>query len=225
MKDKIKLLISDDGLALIESLKYILSLQKDNFDQVAIANNREFTLQKLKEGSFNMLLLDLSFNQSSYDGSDIAKEVKQKYPEVKIVIFTNNVKQFIFNELIDNIGVNGVIDKESSLDTTINGLLKIHAGASYIDESVLLTLSKSPFKQLTKSELNILHHLSNGMSAKELGETRNTSVNTIRNQITKMSEKMEMNTKQLISLYSQYQISPRENFHETIAPFQRSLPK
>lgn len=225
MNPKIRLLISDDGLALIESLKYILSLQKETFEVVSIANNKEYTLEYLKDGDYNMLLLDLSFNQSTYDGSDIARIVKNDFPNVKIVIFTNNVKLFIFNELIDNIKVDGIIDKESSLDTTINGLKIIHNGSTFIDESVKHTLQKSPFSKLTKSELNVLHHTSNGMIAKELSELRNTSVNTIRNQITQMGIKMGMNTKQLIAFYSQYQISARENFNETIAPFQKKAPK
>ena len=157
MKEKIRLLIVDDGLALIESLRYILEMQTDTFERVSIANNKKNALHQLLGKKYNLILLDLSFNDSTYDGSDIARIVKEKYPDIKICIFTNNVKLFIFNELIDNIGVEGIIDKESSLDITIEGLKAIHNGKKYIDASVKNTLNKSQLSELSKTELTVLH--------------------------------------------------------------------
>ncbi len=224
MKEKIKLLIVDDGLALIESLRYILEMQTEVFERVAIANNKENALHELLGKKYNLLLLDLSFNDSSYDGSDIARIVKEKYPTIRICIFTNNVKLFIYNELIDTIGVNGIIDKESSLDVTIKGLKAIHNGKQFIDPSVTNTLNKSQLSELSKTELTVLHFLSEGLSHKEIGKKRETTENTIRNQVSNISLKLNMTTKQLISFYNLYKVSARENFNETMAPFQKKKP-
>lgn len=84
MDGKVKCLVVDDELAVLESFKMILGI-KDY--QVVTAQNLEEAAAAAKKEHFNIIFIDLRF-QGRDIGLDILKKVKEIDPKAEAVIVT-----------------------------------------------------------------------------------------------------------------------------------------
>jgi DNA-binding NtrC family response regulator len=81
--DKKRILICDDEVGVRESLNLIL---KDNHE-ISFCNNGQECLELLAKGEkFNLILLDIKMPLVS--GMDTLRKIKQKNPELKVIIVT-----------------------------------------------------------------------------------------------------------------------------------------
>lgn len=80
---KKKILVIDDEPDIINSVKRFLSMK--NFD-VRNANSGEEALRILESENFDIVLLDIIMH--GINGDAIAKIIKDKYPDTKIIIVT-----------------------------------------------------------------------------------------------------------------------------------------
>ena len=81
----IKLIICDDQEVVCQGLKAILSTS-DNLQVVGIANNGMEALELLKNHKVDVILMDLKM--PVMNGIHATKAIKEKYPEVKILVLT-----------------------------------------------------------------------------------------------------------------------------------------
>ena len=84
MAEKVRALIIDDELAVLESFKMILEI-KDY--QVATAQNMEEALAAVKKDAFDIAFIDLRFGGKEI-GLDILKSIKEISPRIEAVIVT-----------------------------------------------------------------------------------------------------------------------------------------
>ncbi|MCJ8320249.1 MAG: sigma-54 dependent transcriptional regulator [Colwellia sp.] len=87
MKNK-KILIADDDLNIIASLKYILS--EENFDILAMTTP-EAVIENLKRETFDLVLLDMNFQQdttSGEEGLSLVKAIQQIDDALPIIVMT-----------------------------------------------------------------------------------------------------------------------------------------
>ncbi|TPH15181.1 sigma-54-dependent transcriptional regulator [Litorilituus lipolyticus] len=87
MKNR-KILIADDDLNIIASLKYMLS--EENFDILAMTTP-EAVLENLKRESFDLVLLDMNFQQdttSGVEGLKLVEAIQQVDDQLPIIVMT-----------------------------------------------------------------------------------------------------------------------------------------
>lgn len=84
MAKRVKVLVVDDELAVLESFKMILEI-KDY--EVVTAQNLEQAAQAAQKDNFNVAFIDLKF-QGKDIGLDILKKIKEVDPKIEGVIVT-----------------------------------------------------------------------------------------------------------------------------------------
>lgn len=84
--NKYRILIADDHALILNGLRELLQ-QIGEVAQVVAAQNKTELLAAIAEGPFDMIFLDIHFGK--YDGREIAKELKQKFPQILLAALTS----------------------------------------------------------------------------------------------------------------------------------------
>ncbi|MDR0836198.1 MAG: response regulator transcription factor [Tannerella sp.] len=116
----------------------------------------------------DVVLLDIGLPDGN--GMDFCTELKAKYPEVKVIMFTLHDNRFSINQSIAK-GVVGFITKETSTDEIIEGVEAVYAGEKYFSNSVDRILRKYGYDKIyniTEREKETLKYLADGFTEKEI---------------------------------------------------------
>jgi DNA-binding NarL/FixJ family response regulator len=204
----INVLLVDDQVLLRESIGYILDSEED-ITIVGMAGNGKEAIEKCNELKPDVILMDIEMPQM--DGVHAAKIIKEKHPEVKVIILTtfentdNIMESFVVN-------VDGYIVKNINHADLILTIKCVHSGLTVIHESVKkimidrfkgLINYKSQYEDLlTKKEISIVKLIAKGASNKEIANDLNYSEGTIKNNVSKILEKLEMTDRIQIAIFA-----------------------
>lgn len=112
-----KILVAEDSSVIQNLTKKILTLQ--NY-QITSVKNGEQVLEKLKEESFDLILMDI--NMPVMDGIECTKRVRALSDETKknipIVAITGNARNYSMEEFVSN-GINDFIPKPLNFDQLV----------------------------------------------------------------------------------------------------------
>jgi DNA-binding NarL/FixJ family response regulator len=157
---------------------------------VEAANGRELIDLILKDTELPDLVL-VDVNMPVLSGQETVRELRNLYPELKIVALSVNDELHIIRELIQ-LGANAYLFKDSSPETFRKVLCEVHEKGFYyskvVVESLLLPDQKSPsakspqqqlLKDLTQRELEFVRHCCSEMTYKEIADKMNVSQRTV----------------------------------------------
>jgi two-component system, cell cycle response regulator DivK len=117
-----KILVAEDSSVIQNLTKKILTLQ--NF-QITSVKNGEQVLEKLKDESFDLILMDI--NMPVMDGIECTKKVRNLSDEAKknipIVAITGNARNYTMEEFLSN-GINDFIPKPLNFDQLVEKVRK-----------------------------------------------------------------------------------------------------
>lgn len=129
---KIRLLIADDHRILLDGIVGLLQ-SVDSFVVAGTAGNGYEVLELTDKNEYDICLLDI--NMPKLDGLETARLLKQKHPEIKIIMLTTYNDKEIISELV-HIGVSGYLLKNSGQQELIEAVKKVWAGRYYFSEDV-----------------------------------------------------------------------------------------
>jgi DNA-binding NarL/FixJ family response regulator len=172
----------------------------DGFTPISSFSNAEDAIESLS-GKEDIILLDINLPKMS--GVDAIPFIKQKYPEVKIIMLTmldddNTVMQAILN------GANGYLLKKTSPEQILSSLQICQEGGSPMTPGIaskVLQLFKKYIPQknndyaLTKREIEILSNLVEGLDNQQIADKLFISIQTVRNHIRHIYEKLQVHSK------------------------------
>lgn len=202
---KIKILIADDHQILRESLRTALEFD-DMFEVVGEAVDGIDAIHLATTLNPDIVLLDV--NMPLADGLLAAEEIKNRNPEIKILILTmHDNKQYIFNAL--SIGVEGYIFKMSNLKRLISAIKTVANGETFFDASITdiiasqqiteVSLDVYSYYGITDREKDIINLIITGYTTPEIAEKLKISFNTASNHRTRILKKLNLkNTAELI---------------------------
>ncbi|HHJ9187004.1 TPA: LuxR C-terminal-related transcriptional regulator, partial [Streptococcus pyogenes] len=124
------------------------------------------------------------------NGLEIAKELIQSTPHLKVVMLTGYVKS-IYRERAKKVGAYGFVDKNIDPKQLISILKKVDSGKKYFEQIE----SQDYVESLTDQEIAILNLSKKGFSIKEIEETLQIS-RTVFNHLTHIYSKLLVNNKQ-----------------------------
>lgn len=194
----IRLVIADDHTIMREGLKRILS-GAENIEVVGEAVNGFEVLNKIREGGFDLLLLDLSMPGRS--GVELIRQIKSEAPTLPILVLTMHEEEQYAVRTI-RAGARGYLTKESAGTQLINAIEKVAAGRPYISTEVAEQLAMEILEphntllhdRLSNREFEVFNHLVHGKSLTDIGALLHLSVKTISTHKTRMLQKMHMNS-------------------------------
>jgi two-component system response regulator NreC len=125
--NKIRILIVDDNPILREGLKSVLS-HSPTFDIVGEAADGLEAVDSVEKFHPDLVLMDLSLPRKG--GLDATREIKKKWPGIKIMIFSNyEIPEY--RAAVSEAGADGYLSKDSSqaeLIQSIQDILDVRKG-------------------------------------------------------------------------------------------------
>lgn len=181
----INILIADDHQLMIDGIKATLEGIED-FNIVAHANNGYQVLEKLDDGmEVHVILMDI--NMPKMDGLACTKEVRKRFPSVKVVALSQYDEKRFVKRMVKN-GASGYLLKDSGKDLLEEAIRTVHSGENYFSEKLSMRLisqelktedTKSLFPKLTGRELEILNLIGKEYSSQEIAEKLFISFHTV----------------------------------------------
>ena len=195
----IKLIICDDQEVVCQGLKAILSTS-ENIRVMGIANNGIEALELLQNYPVDVVLMDLKM--PIMNGIHATKAIKEKFPEIKILVLTTYDADAWLFDAIRN-GADGYLLKDTSREALVQAIEEIVVGNTPVDSKVAGKLFKQLSKQampgdstlggnLSDREKEILKLITQGMANAEIAQTLFLSEGTVRNYVSAILEKLEV---------------------------------
>jgi len=159
--------IVDDHRIVVESLSKLIA--ESGISQVS---DVYFDLQTCRKGLEktlpDMLLLDISLPDG--DGVEFCAELKNKYPELKIIMLTT-YKEFSIAKRALNNGALGYILKNAEIEEILAGIKAVSRGEQFLCEEIDLLLKEKRDEEivwLSVREKEILKYIAEGHTTREI---------------------------------------------------------
>jgi two-component system nitrate/nitrite response regulator NarL len=182
-KDKILLAIVDDHQIVIDGLKSLLSGQPD-FVVVVESNHPESVPDLLAKNKIDILLTDIMM--PVMNGAELAKVVREKFPEIKILALSMSGQGDLVNQMIEDSDIAGYVLKNIGKQELITALEKISRGGIYFSQEVLDEMLKASEKKknieevrLTTREIEIIQLIEKEYGNKQIADTLFISERTV----------------------------------------------
>lgn len=193
--EKVKTMIVDDHKVVRDGLKAVFE-QATGVEVISEAGTGEEAIALLEKVKPDLILMDISL--PGMNGLKATHQIKQKYPEIKVVILTMLDQEAYVYEAI-KAGATGYILKSSSSDDLIEAIITVNEGkavihpdatAKLLKEFVSLSESQSREYGLSGREMEILQLLAEGKSNKDIGKELWISEQTVKTHVSHIFEKM-----------------------------------
>lgn len=176
--NKIKVAIADDYKIFRDGLKVGLSAD-DRLEVIMEADNGEDLMKALETFTPDVILMDLKM--PIMDGMEATKEVRKKYPAMKVLIVTMYEDDKFIIHMMEN-GANGYLLKNAEPEEIKKSIFAVHENGYYFNDLVNKALLKklvlkNNFKpsfnqnvELTERELQVLKLICEEKTAVEIGK-------------------------------------------------------
>jgi DNA-binding NarL/FixJ family response regulator len=206
----ISIAIADDNKIIAQSLIDKLKRYSKEIEVKFVARNGEDLLNKLKANkNIDLILMDIEM--PVMDGITATREVKNLYPQIKILILTVFDDDDKIFRAIQN-GSSGYLLKDESPESIYNAIKIVMEGggtmSSSIAAKILNLLSKAEIKSenknkeqefdnfdLSKREIEVLERLKLGEDYKKIAEELFISPATVRKHIENIYIKLQVHNK------------------------------
>ena len=210
----VKVLIADDQELIRQSLKIVLGTDSEIEITDSVGDGTD-VLKSLEKNVPDVILMDV--RMPKMDGTVCTKEVKKKYPDVKIIILTTfDDDDFSYSAL--KYGASGYILKGISMEGLKQAIMTVHRGGSMINPDIATKvvrlfsqMAQSDFAievdekgsdELTKSEKIIIQRVGQGLSNKEIAGKLYLSEGTVRNNISRILSKLGLRDRTQLAIWA-----------------------
>lgn len=210
----VKVLIADDQELIRQSLKIVLGTDSEIEITDSVGDGTD-VLKSLEKNVPDVILMDV--RMPKMDGTVCTKEVKKKYPDVKIIILTTfDDDDFIYSAL--KYGASGYILKGISMEGLKQAIMTVRRGGSMINPDIATKvvrlfsqMAQSDFAievdekgsdELTKSEKIIIQRVGQGLSNKEIAGKLYLSEGTVRNNISRILSKLGLRDRTQLAIWA-----------------------
>jgi DNA-binding NarL/FixJ family response regulator len=196
-----KILIADDHAIVRTGLRTLLKAEP-SMNLVGEATGGYEAIELVEEKMPDVLLLDISM--PDLDGIAVIKRIIPNFPDLHILILTIHEDPALLREAI-RAGASGYILKRAAESELISAINIIMRGDMYIDPAMMRDLideTVSPSKledenveSLTPRETEVLTHIVQGYTNRQIGEVLNISVRTVEGHRANLSGKLGLQSR------------------------------
>ncbi len=183
MKKKIKIVLVDDHQMFRDGVKAVL-MDEANIEIIGEFGNGKDLYDLLTSQTPDIIITDISMPDIS--GIEITKYVRKNFPDINILILSmHSNEEFITKAL--NAGANGYLPKDTSMNELLEAIQSIYKGENYFNKDISNTILKSLVNKssstknetLTSREIEIVGHVVDGLTNKEIADKLYISVRTV----------------------------------------------
>lgn len=213
----IKVMIADDQELIRDSLKIVLE-QNGDMQVSALASDGQECLDLIEQDRPDVILMDVRMPE--VDGVQATRIIKEKYPEVSIIILTTfDDDEYVFNAL--KYGASGYMLKGVSVSELSSAIRTVASGGAMINPEVVTKVVKL-FSQMAKkggasastvetlggaelfsrTERNIALLVGHGFSNKEIADQLSLSEGTVRNGLSSVLSKLGLRDRTQLAIWA-----------------------
>lgn len=182
MMEKITVLIADDHKLIRETWSFILNSDA-RFSVVAQCSNGEEAIEMAQKLRPKIALLDI--NMAPMNGIEATEQIRKFSPSTKIIGVSMHSQPAYVKKLL-KLGAMGYVTKNSPQQEMFDAIAAVHEGKRYICAEVKTILSEQIFEEestgantLSSRELDVIKHIKEGLSSKEISTQLNISLKTV----------------------------------------------
>lgn len=191
----IKLIVADDHEVIRKGLARLF--KDEDIEIIAEATSGAETLAKTRKHKPDVLLMDVMMPDT--DGLDTLEKVRQEVPKTKVVMMSAHENP-TYTARAAALGAEAFLLKEASGKEFIATIKRAVRGETAPVESALTKvramLGKRPDPTaddvpLTKREYQVLRHLAYGLSNREIGQSLDISIETVKEHVQNILRKLD----------------------------------
>ena len=187
--DRIRVLIADDHVTVLEGLAAIIGRQTD-MDVVAQAATGREAIELWQQYRPDITLLDL--RMPILDGVGAIGEIRRQQPSARIIVLTTFDSD---NEIARAIkaGAKGYLLKDARREELLDCIRKVNSGETCLPTALAAKLAESMSSEpLTGRELDVLKLLASGKSNKEIGSRLFITETTVKSHLRSIFSKLNV---------------------------------
>lgn len=198
----IRVIIADDHMLVVESLRKVLDSEQD-ITCVGMANNGIEAIRMARDLKPDVAILDV--DMPDMDGIETTCKIKADFPEISVLILTAyDYEEYIIACL--EAGADGFVLKANlPCDGLVNAVRTVNMGRAVFDQDAISTLRKFALSKdrstvATKSELcdreiEILRLAAEGMTSKAIANALNISGLTVNSHFSNIFRKLDVQSR------------------------------
>ena len=200
--DPIRVLVVEDQPQLLKNVLKLISA----FPQVTVvgsAMDGETALVEAQKLQPQVMLLDLEL--PGMNGIQVTQKLKQRQPEVEVLILTTfDDEQKVYEAI--QAGAGGYLVKRVPGEKIVQGIVDVWSGGTVLEAQIAKRFwnyfqsvqaqnaqPKDPWN-LSELELDLLRYVAKGLSNAEVGRVMNIERRTVRTHLSHIYKKMGVNT-------------------------------
>jgi two-component system, NarL family, response regulator NreC len=205
-----RLLLVDDHAVVRSGLKMLLSGHSE-MEIVGEADSAAGALQEAERTHPDVILMDIGLPDKT--GIEATREIKAKFPDIKIVALTIHEDEEYFFQMLDA-GASGYVPKRAAPDELITAIRAAAAGEVYLYPSMAKLLvrdflnaerpagEKLNLDGLTDREREVLTHLAEGASNDEIAAALVISPKTVERHRENIMRKLNLHSRSELVRYA-----------------------
>lgn len=197
----IKVLIADDHAIVRSGLRALLK-SEPNMMLIGEATGGHEAISMTESLQPDVLVLDL--NMPDLDGIEVTKNLRPRFPDLRILILTVYEDEALLREAI-RAGASGYILKRATETELISAIYTVRRGDLYVDPKMIRVLftepsgSKKPMQieqePLSPREKEVLCLIVQGYTNRQIGEILHISVRTVEGHRANISAKLGLHSR------------------------------
>ncbi len=212
-RSSIRVLLADDQALFRRGINAVLTSEPD-IEIVAEADNGASAVEFAIEHAPDVVLMDV--RMPGVNGIEAARAIKSASPSTAILMLTISDEEDDLYEAI-KAGANGYLLKEVSVATVAEAIRSVMQGETSLSPSMASKLllefnalrereerssQSQAVSPLTQREVEVLRHVSQGHTNRQIAETLKISDNTVKNHVRNILEKLHLHDRMEAAMYA-----------------------
>ena len=197
---KIRILFADDHEVVRTGLRTLFQ-GSDECVLVGEAADGEEAVQQIAKKNPDVAILDISMPK--LNGIEVARIVKEKHPNVKVLILTMYEDEGYVNEMV-RAGADGYVLKNADKKEILMAVRSIASGERFFSPTISKLMIEGFIKKastsdsmktdirLTKREVEVLRFIAEGLTSREIADKLFLSLNTVNTHRTNIMKKLNI---------------------------------
>ena len=207
MINPIRVMIVDDHAMVRQGIATLIETQ-DDIQLIGEATNGREAIARVAELTPDVVLMDLQMPEM--DGITATREIKVRYPDVKILALTSFVNDTQITPML-RAGASGYLLKDISADGLMKAIRAVQRDETPLAPAVAKKLIEGiaapstetrALTQLTEREREVLGLLGRGMSNKEIAAQLSISEKTAKFNVSSILGKLNLNDRTQAALFA-----------------------
>ena len=195
--EQIRIVLVDDQVLFINSLKTVLEMKDTEIDVVGVCYNGEDAIALCDERDPDLVLMDVKM--PGMDGVEATRRIVERHPEMKIIMLTTfDEDEYVKNAL--KVGAKGYLLKDMLPSDLIYAIKNVNRGLMHISPAFLFrensvdAVAGKPawYGELNEKEIEILALITQGYDNNEIATKVNLARQTVKNYVSAIYEILDV---------------------------------